>query len=435
MSVRDRDRRQLGTYHSAFVVSDILGPSAAGAGKAAMLLADELVAIGTKAIAYTALPRPGSSGELCQRAETRIAWLQHGCRWKWPTRCLLWQIRLDAILKRPDYLIMVATTYLTRRLLQGPLASRVVVWETTNANPGNKFNDRGAADCLGRCLAVLSPSARIDSGIRETYQYKGPIVRLPFWIEDTSEGLRDYGTTGPLEGSRGQRTEDRSQESESGGKGEGKLKAESPSSDLPSSISYLPSARAASIDFAYLGRLDVEKGLNDLLAAFAAVCTSGPRRLAICGMGRVESFQARAQELGLGSSVVFHPNASEETIERVMQSARWYVLPSHHEGYPLTILEACRYGIPVIASSVGSIPEIFSGSRAGMLVPAKNVEALADAMRQALCEPEAVYAERRQSARALFARLSGAASVRGYVTAASEELRALLQQRHGGTRA
>jgi glycosyltransferase involved in cell wall biosynthesis len=269
-------------------------------------------------------------------------------------------------------------------LLRTRLASRLAVWETTNANPGNKFIDAEGARNLHRCLAVLSPSAIIDRGIRETYGYQGPIVRLPFWIPD-----------GP----------------------------HTPRRD----------ADRFAYDFAYVGRLDVEKGLNELISAFAGLLKKRLARLAICGFGKAEPFQARARALGIAASLDFKPNASEEAVEQVMRSARWYVLPSYHEGYPLGVLEAARQGMPIIAASVGSIPEMLAASEAGLLVPPRDGGALTRAMLLGLLEPEVTYLRRCGEARSLFLRLSGAPSVRERLAAATLTLRTLSRKRQSGT--
>lgn len=359
-------------YKRILVVSDLFGPGSAGAGRAAMLLADGLCEIGMPAVAFTVLGQPDPTGRLSQLSPVRTALIKHGWRWRLPERCLLAQLRLSCWRKPPDLIIVMGITSLTRRLLMSPLAGRVAVWETTNANSGNKFIDREAAQNLHRCLAMLSPSASIDKGIRESYGFQGPIVRLPFWVPDVPMACRN--------------------------------KAD---------FTY---------DFVYLGRLDVEKGIKELLHAFAALCFHRPSKLAICGFGKVQLFQAIATELGISHCVDFFPNASEDSVEKIMMTSRWYVLPSHHEGYPLSILEAARRGIPTIASAVGSIPEMLVDSMTGILVPPRNVEGLVAAFEQVLKESVTDYDLRKKNAYENFIRLSGGQVVRNNIENMSNDL-------------
>ena len=91
-------------------------------------------------------------------------------------------------------------------------------------------------------------------------------------------------------------------------------------------------------------------------------------------------------------------------------------LPSWAEGMPNVVFEALATGRPVVASSVGGIPEALSDPRAGIVIPPKDAEALQDALCAALERPWDESAVRAsgplpwfESARALYDVLAGAA--------------------------
>jgi len=298
-------------------------------------------------------------------------WMPNGCRWDWPGRCLAWQARRRIREERPDFVFVCGVVPLARHLLQSDVANQLLVWEFTNANPGNKFVDVEASRLLGRARAMLSPSATIDRNIRETYGYQGWILRLPFWIEEMEN-----------------------------------LKAESRNqkSHLPSSISDLPSPPA---DFIYLGRRDEEKGLRELVRATAAVARQFPNvRVLITGQGSEEPFLSLARDSGVSANVRFQFFRSREEAMQALANSRCLVLPSYHEGYPLVLLEAARASVPFIATEVGSTGELYRGTSAALMVPPRNADALAEAMNRILMEAPEQYSARRAAACAAFRRLS-----------------------------
>jgi glycosyltransferase involved in cell wall biosynthesis len=64
-----------------------------------------------------------------------------------------------------------------------------------------------------------------------------------------------------------------------------------------------------------------------------------------------------------------------------------FVLPSHTEGLPLTVLEAMAAGKPVIGTAVGGIPEAVHDGETGLLVPPRDPGRLAEAMTRVLTDP------------------------------------------------
>lgn len=132
--------------------------------------------------------------------------------------------------------------------------------------------------------------------------------------------------------------------------------------------------------FACVGRLVEVKNHRDLLHAFAGAGDAGPRmRLALFGQGPLEGEMRKlARELDLDDRVRFL--GFREDVGECLNACDAFVLASRTEGMPLSVLEALASGLPIVATSVGGVPEVLGEPAAGILVPPGDVDALGAAL-------------------------------------------------------
>jgi glycosyltransferase involved in cell wall biosynthesis len=97
------------------------------------------------------------------------------------------------------------------------------------------------------------------------------------------------------------------------------------------------------------------------------------------------AFEQLAHERGIGGSVVFLGFRADA--ELVMRQADVFVLASHADPNPLVIPEARAAGLPIVATRVDGIPESLDGGDAGLLVPPRSPDALANAIAGLLLDP------------------------------------------------
>ncbi len=137
---------------------------------------------------------------------------------------------------------------------------------------------------------------------------------------------------------------------------------------------------SSALVFGMVGRLAPTKGLSYLIEAFSKVKTRKPSaHLVLLGEGPCKAeLQQQASHLSCGDAVHFLGHQSN--VEQLIRGMDVFVLSSVAEGMPRAILEVMASGIPCIATRVGGIPEIMSSDDVGILVPAKDPEALAKAM-------------------------------------------------------
>lgn len=135
----------------------------------------------------------------------------------------------------------------------------------------------------------------------------------------------------------------------------------------------------------YAGNLKVTKGCLELIDALPAVLRQHPQaRLVYVGSGACHaSLQQRAVAHGCDGSVHMQGSVAHDRLGDWFRAADVLCLPSYNEGVPNVVLEAMASGTPVVATRVGGIPEVVPET-AGMLVPARDVTALADALSAAL---------------------------------------------------
>ncbi len=141
--------------------------------------------------------------------------------------------------------------------------------------------------------------------------------------------------------------------------------------------------------WAFVGRLETQKGIDVLLAAFAATPSGGRggSRLWIVGDGSQRGpLEAQAAALGIASRVTF--SGAVHDAAPYLWGADGFALASRWEGLPLALLEAQAAGLPVVAAAAGGVPEAIRDGTTGLLVPREDATALAAALARIESDPE-----------------------------------------------
>lgn len=135
-----------------------------------------------------------------------------------------------------------------------------------------------------------------------------------------------------------------------------------------------------------VARLEPEKGHPTLIEAWPLVLRRVPHAyLLIIGEGsRRAALEQLVADLRVAHRVVF--TGRRDDVPAVTAALDVAVLPSYREAQGLSLLEAMALQRPVVASSVGGIPEVIDHGRTGLLVPPRDAPALARAIAKLLCD-------------------------------------------------
>jgi glycosyltransferase involved in cell wall biosynthesis len=180
----------------------------------------------------------------------------------------------------------------------------------------------------------------------------------------------------------------------------------------------VPPAADAS-DVVFVGELRRLKGVDVLIEALSLLETGGPPVTAtIVGSGpEAAEFEALAR--ARGRAKVTFPGAmpAREAFAR----GRLLIVPSRAESLPYIVLEGAAAGLPMLATNVGGIPEIF-GPHGRRLLPPGDAARLAEAIRAALADPAAAQASAQALRERVRTHFSAEAMVQGVLAAYREAL-------------
>ncbi len=141
-----------------------------------------------------------------------------------------------------------------------------------------------------------------------------------------------------------------------------------------------------------VGVVAPHKGQDVLIEALRTLDPNGPWTCTIAGsLAAFPSYADRicalAAGAGLGDRITMAGTLTEHELDDAYRGADLVVAPSRVESYGMAIADALRRGIPVVASTVGGIPQTVAGSGAAVLVPPGRPEALTEVLSRWMVDP------------------------------------------------
>jgi len=135
-----------------------------------------------------------------------------------------------------------------------------------------------------------------------------------------------------------------------------------------------PNGASGALRILFVGQVGRRKGVPELLDAVKRLRDRGAApRVTIVGPseqpGELEAARAQSSRLGLDGDVTFTGPLTGEALYERYRTHDVFALPSHNEGLPVVLYEAAAFGLAVLATPVGSIPELIRDGENGVLVP------------------------------------------------------------------
>ncbi len=129
----------------------------------------------------------------------------------------------------------------------------------------------------------------------------------------------------------------------------------------------------------FAGTLNARKGYSDLIRAFGNVSLNFPDwKLLIAGNGEIQAGKDLVKKLQLEKNVEFTGWISGKEKDEIFYRASVFCLPSYAEGFPMSVLDAMNYSIPVITTQIEGLTEEFSNNTDLLLFKAGDIEELSD---------------------------------------------------------
>ncbi|WP_027375715.1 glycosyltransferase family 4 protein [Kaistella palustris] len=153
--------------------------------------------------------------------------------------------------------------------------------------------------------------------------------------------------------------------------------------------------------FIFVGRLVRDKGINELVAAFKNLNTKlkGGHKLLLVGPVEQKLDPLEAQTL---TEIHTNPHiisvGFQQEVRPYFAVSNALVFPSYREGFPNVVLQSLALELPAIVTDINGCNEIVTSGHNGLVVPAKNSEALQNAMEQILTDPK-LYEQLKQNTR------------------------------------
>lgn len=142
----------------------------------------------------------------------------------------------------------------------------------------------------------------------------------------------------------------------------------------------------------FLGRLGERKGSYDLLKVIPEVLEKVPdAHFYLGGDGDIEQSQKIINENGLQENVKLLGWVKNKEKETYLKKCSIFILPSYHEGMPMSVLEAMSYGLATVSTNVGGIPQIINNNVNGIRIDAGNLNEMRNSLIKLLSDSRLKY--------------------------------------------